>query len=170
MTLISETQILWIVVPSLFCQLPMTTSGTKKGKKIGQRDFYWKYISLYVTWSYSLSYNSLRSRRAKRVIKLCSKLCTGGPEICIHRSHPWRGGWGEKLTQSLPLQCSSSAWLVQGFWLTPNHIICSISSHLCVFNTLPSYRKLYRGNKKCMSLSYMYEEQRDTMVMKVSLN
>ena len=38
-------------------QLPVTTSGKKKRKKISQSDYCWKYISLYVTfpWSYSLT-------------------------------------------------------------------------------------------------------------------
>ena len=37
-------------------QLPVTTSGKKKQKKIGQSDYCWKYVSVYVTflWSYSL--------------------------------------------------------------------------------------------------------------------
>ena len=43
-------------LPLQSCQFPVDNFREENGKKIGQSDFCWKYISFYVTfpWSYSL--------------------------------------------------------------------------------------------------------------------
>ena len=85
-TLISETQILWIAVPSQFCQLPVTTSGKKKGRN--QSDFCWKYISLYVTfsWSYSLPLRASRAVPAMNISNDRAMHEKKGTKMILYRS------------------------------------------------------------------------------------
>ena len=79
--LISETQFLWIAVPSQFCQLPVTISGKKKGRKLVSESIY-----IVVCYFFLIIFSTIElihSRHALRVASCARYKCV--PCLCCRQ-------------------------------------------------------------------------------------